>query len=94
MSKKFLFFVLLGILLVFGGLYSAVWVQWCPLRHVPMHDLQEDVCAMLYPPVTSSGDELSTLFGLMVLGLFLLIGITTISKGFAFPLLKPPQFQC
>jgi hypothetical protein len=93
MSKKFLSLVL-GILLMFGGLYSAVWVQWCPLRHARMNDLQEEGCTMVYPPFTSSGDELSTLFGLMVLGSSLLTGITTIIEGFEFPLFKPPQFQC
>jgi hypothetical protein len=92
MSKKFLS-LLLGILLVFGGLYSAVWGQVCPLRHAPMNDLQEEVCTMVYPPFTYTGDGLSTLFGLMVLGSFLLIGITAIIKGFEFPLFKPPQFQ-
>ena len=41
MSKNF-FFLVLGILLVFGGLYSAVWMQLCPLRHAHMDDLQEE----------------------------------------------------
>jgi hypothetical protein len=92
MNKKLLSLAL-GMLLIFSGLYSTVWVQWCPLKHARMNDLQEKVCTMLHPPFASGTDELSTLFGLMILGLFLLAGSTTIIDGFAFPLFKPPQFQ-
>jgi hypothetical protein len=91
MSKRFLS-LLLGILLMVAGLYSAVWEQACPLKHARINDLQEEVCTMIYPIFTSSGDELSTLFGLMVLGSFPLIGTSTIIKGFESPLFKPPQF--